>query len=135
GEGAARLMPRLRDHITAVALRVPVANVSALDIVLETCRHTSAEEVNRVLEEAAEVALKDVVGMERAPLVSRDFNHDPRSAIIDGSSTTVIGGNMVRLLAWFDNEWAYAARLLDTALQMVNQYCPEAQRHGEKILL
>ncbi len=133
GEGAARLMPRLRDRITAVALRVPVPNVSALDMVLETSRSTSAEEVNRVLEEAAEGVMGDILGMERGPLVSRDFNHDPRSAIIDGSSTTVIGGNMVRLLAWFDNEWAYAARLLDTALQMVNHYCPEAQR-GEKIL-
>jgi len=114
--GIERLLPELSGRIQAKAVRVPTLNVSCLDITLQTARDTSAEEVNRVLRQAAERgALVGLLDYTELPHASCDFNHDPHSAIIDGSQTRVSGPRLVNLLAWFDNEWGFANRMLDVA--------------------
>ncbi|MFB8830842.1 erythrose-4-phosphate dehydrogenase [Azotobacter sp. CWF10] len=114
--GIERLLPELSGRIQAKAVRVPTLNVSCLDITLQTARDTSAEEVNRVLRQAAEQGpLKGLLEYTELPHASCDFNHDPHSAIVDGSQTRVSGPRLVNLLAWFDNEWGFANRMLDVA--------------------
>ncbi|WP_342245821.1 erythrose-4-phosphate dehydrogenase [Pseudomonas sp. OTU5201] len=114
--GIERLLPELTGRIQAKAIRVPTVNVSCLDITLQTARDTSAAEINRVLREAAESGpLKGLLAYTELPHASCDFNHDPHSAIVDGSQTRVSGPRLVNLLAWFDNEWGFANRMLDTA--------------------
>lgn len=114
--GIERLLPELSGRIQAKAVRVPTVNVSALDITLQTARDTSAAEVNRVLREAAEHGpLRGLLAYTELPHASCDFNHDPHSAIVDGSQTRVSGPRLVNLLAWFDNEWGFANRMLDVA--------------------
>lgn len=114
--GIERLLPELSGRIQAKAVRVPTLNVSCLDITLQTARDTSAEEVNRVLCQAAEQGpLKGLLDYTELPHASCDFNHDPHSAIVDGSQTRVSGPRLVNLLAWFDNEWGFANRMLDVA--------------------
>jgi D-erythrose 4-phosphate dehydrogenase len=114
--GIERLLPELSGRIQAKAIRVPTVNVSCLDITLQTCRDTSAAEINRVLREAAETGpLQGLLAYTELPHASCDFNHDPHSAIVDGSQTRVSGPRLVNLLAWFDNEWGFANRMLDVA--------------------
>ncbi|CAD5107329.1 erythrose-4-phosphate dehydrogenase [Zestomonas carbonaria] len=114
--GIERLLPELAGRIQAKAVRVPTVNVSALDITLQTARDTSAAEINRVLRDAAEQGpLKGLLAYTELPHASCDFNHDPHSAIVDGSQTRVSGPRLVNLLAWFDNEWGFANRMLDVA--------------------
>ena len=114
--GIERLLPELAGRIQAKAIRVPTVNVSCLDITLQTARDTSAEEINRVLSQAAESGpLKGLLAYTELPHASCDFNHDPHSAIVDGSQTRVSGPRLVNLLAWFDNEWGFANRMLDVA--------------------
>ncbi|BCD86072.1 D-erythrose-4-phosphate dehydrogenase [Pseudomonas solani] len=114
--GIERLLPELTGRIQAKAIRVPTVNVSCLDITLQTARDTGAAEINRVLREAAESGpLKGLLAYTELPHASCDFNHDPHSAIVDGSQTRVSGPRLVNLLAWFDNEWGFANRMLDTA--------------------
>jgi D-erythrose 4-phosphate dehydrogenase len=114
--GIERLLPELAGRIQAKAIRVPTVNVSCLDITLQTARDTSAAEINQVLREAAESGpLKGLLAYTELPHASCDFNHDPHSAIVDGSQTRVSGPRLVNLLAWFDNEWGFANRMLDTA--------------------
>jgi D-erythrose 4-phosphate dehydrogenase len=114
--GIERLLPELSGRVRAKAIRVPTVNVSCLDITLQTCRDTTAAEINRVLREAAESGpLKGLVAYTELPHASCDFNHDPHSAIVDGSQTLVSGPRLVNLLAWFDNEWGFANRMLDVA--------------------
>lgn len=114
--GIERLLPELAGRIQAKAIRVPTVNVSCLDITLQTARDTSAAEINRVLREAAEGGpLKGLVAYTELPHASCDFNHDPHSAIVDGSQTRVSGPRLVNLLTWFDNEWGFANRMLDVA--------------------
>lgn len=114
--GIERLLPELAGRIQAKAVRVPTVNVSCLDITLQTARDTDASEINRVLREAAESGpLKGLVAYTELPHASCDFNHDPHSAIVDGSQTRVSGPRLVNLLAWFDNEWGFANRMLDVA--------------------
>lgn len=114
--GIERLLPELGGRIQAKAIRVPTVNVSCLDITLQTARDTSAEEINRVLRQAAESGpLKGLLAYTELPHASCDFNHDPHSAIVDGSQTRVSGPRLVNLLAWFDNEWGFANRMLDVA--------------------
>ncbi len=115
-KGIERLLPELAGRIQAKAIRVPTLNVSCLDITLQTARDTSAEEINRLLRQAAEDGpLKGLVAYTELPHASCDFNHDPHSAIVDGSQTRVSGPRLVNLLAWFDNEWGFANRMLDVA--------------------
>ena len=114
--GIERLLPELAGRVKAKAVRVPTVNVSCLDITLQTRRDTDAAEVNRVLREAAERGpLKGLLDYTELPHASCDFNHDPHSAIVDGSQTLVSGPRLVNLLAWFDNEWGFANRMLDVA--------------------
>ena len=108
---------------------MPTVNVSCLDITLQTARDTSAEEINRVLRQAAESGpLRGLLAYTELPHASCDFNHDPHSAIVDGSQTRVSGPRLVNLLAWFDNEWGFANRMLDVAehfLLQANQANPQ----------
>lgn len=114
--GIERLLPELAGRIQAKAVRVPTLNVSCLDITLQTARDTSSAEINRVLRQAAEQGpLQGLVDYTELPHASCDFNHDPHSAIVDGSQTRVSGPRLVNLLAWFDNEWGFANRMLDVA--------------------
>ncbi len=114
--GIERLLPELVGRIQAKAIRVPTLNVSCLDITLQMARDTSAAEINQLLRAAAESGpLKGLLAYTELPHASCDFNHDPHSAIVDGSQTRVSGPRLVNVLAWFDNEWGFANRMLDVA--------------------
>jgi glyceraldehyde 3-phosphate dehydrogenase len=106
---------------------VPLLNASLTDCVFEVTRPTTVEEVNGLLEAAAAGPLAGILGCERRPLVSVDFKDDPRSAIIDAPSTMVTDGTQVKILAWYDNEWGYANRLVELA-RNVALSLPENER-------
>ena len=106
----AEIFPELKGRLNGHAVRVPLTNASLTDCVFEVERATTVEEVNRLLQAAAEGALKGVMGYETRPLVSIDFQTDPRSSIIDAPSTMVVNGTQVKLYAWYDNEWGYVNR-------------------------
>jgi len=120
--GAARavalVLPDLKGKLDGMAMRVPTPNVSVVDLTCELERDVTKEEVNAALHAAAEGPLKGILGYTEAPLVSTDFNGDSHSSIVDGLSTSVTGGNMVKVLSWYDNEWGYSVRLLDLAKQV-----------------
>jgi len=120
--GIERLLPELSGRIQAKAIRVPTVNVSALDITLQTRRDTSAAEVNRLLASAARGAYQGLLDYTELPHASCDFNHDPHSAIVDGSQTRVSGPRMVNLLVWFDNEWGFANRMLDVSKSWLTKH-------------
>lgn len=113
--GIERLLPELTGKVTAKAIRVPTANVSALDMTLVLQRAADANEINRILAEAAAEKYPGQLAITHAAHASIDFNHDPRSAIVDASQTRNVAPHMVNLLIWFDNEWGFANRLLDIA--------------------
>jgi len=96
-------------------VRVPLLNASLTDCVFEVERPTSVEEVNGLLRAAADGPLKGVLGYEERPLVSVDYKDDPRSSIVDAQSTMVTDGTQVKVLAWYDNEWGYANRMVELA--------------------
>lgn len=118
--GAARavgeVLPQLRGKLNGFALRVPVPTVSAVDLVVELAKPATVEEINAALEAAASGELRGILGFSREELVSTDFKGDPRSAIVDGPLTMVLEDSMAKVVAWYDNEWGYAARLVDLAL-------------------
>jgi glyceraldehyde-3-phosphate dehydrogenase type I len=114
-KGVERILPSMAGRFTAQALRVPTLNVSALDLTVHTCSDTDQQTVNRVLRDAAQSSFDGVLGYTEEPLASCDFNHDPRSSIVDASQTRVSGRRLVKILTWFDNEWGYANRMLDVA--------------------
>ena len=113
--GITRLLPNMEGRFSAQALRVPVLNVSAVDLTIVTGRDTDIAEVNRILRDASQSRFDGVLGYTDELLASCDFNHDPRSSIVDASQTRVSGTRLVKVLAWFDNEWGYANRMLDVA--------------------
>ncbi|QAX81473.1 erythrose-4-phosphate dehydrogenase [Candidatus Pseudomonas adelgestsugas] len=114
--GIERLLPELAGRIQAKAMRVPTVNVSCLDITMQTINDTDVSEVAKILRYAAETGpLKGLLAYTELPHASCDFNHDPHSAIIDASQTRVSGQRLVNILAWFDNEWSFANRMLDVA--------------------
>ncbi len=117
--GAARVVgiviPELKGKIHGIAIRVPTSVVSIVDFVADLDREVTAEEVNHAFQRAAEGELKGIVEYCDEPLVSSDFKGNPASAIFDALSTMVMGGNMVKVLAWYDNEWGYSCRLADLA--------------------
>lgn len=123
--GAARavgqVLPELEGKLNGFAMRVPTPNVSVVDLVVDTEKSTSVEEVNAALKAAAEGELKGILKYTEEPLVSKDFNGDPHSAIVDGLSTMVMEGNMIKVIAWYDNEWAYSTRVVDLALFMAKK--------------
>lgn len=106
----AEIFPELKGRLNGHAVRVPLTNASLTDCVFEVERATTVEEVNRLLQEAAEGELKGILGYETRPLVSIDFLHDPRSGVVDALSTLVINGTQVKIYAWYDNEWGYVNR-------------------------
>ena len=106
----AEIFPELKGRLNGHAVRVPLTNASLTDCVFEVERATTVEEVNRLLQEAADGELEGILGYETRPLVSIDFLHDPRSGIVDALSTLVINGTQVKLYAWYDNEWGYVNR-------------------------
>ncbi len=111
----AEIFPELRGRLDGHAVRVPLANASLTDCVFEVERATGVEEVNALLEAAANGPLRGILGYETRPLVSIDYRTDPRSSIIDALSTRVINGTQVKLYAWYDNEWGYANRTVELA--------------------
>ncbi len=113
--GVERILPALAGRFSAQALRVPTLNVSALDLTLQTGIDTDTATVNRVLRDASQTRFDGVLGYTEELLASCDFNHDSRSSIVDASQTRVSGKRLVKVLTWFDNEWAYANRMLDVA--------------------
>jgi len=115
------VLPQLKGKLDGMAVRVPTPNVSLIDLVVETQRSTTIEEVNATLKEAAGGSLKGILEYCEAPLVSRDFNGTSASSIIDAPSTNVIGGNMVKVLSWYDNEWGYSNRLLDLVVHIARK--------------
>lgn len=114
-----KVIPELDGRLTGYSLRVPVPVVSIVDLTVTLKRDVTAEEVNAAFRKAAESGpLKGILGYSDEPLVSSDYQGDARSSIIDGLSTLVIGGNLVKILAWYDNEWAFSNRLVDLAVLM-----------------
>ncbi len=107
------VLPALRGKMHGIAIRVPTANVSLVDLVAETERVVTAEEVNAALRKAADGELKGILGFCEEPLVSIDFNGNPLSSIVDGLSTSVVDGTLVKILSWYDNEWGYSCRIRD----------------------
>ncbi|EOI5759220.1 type I glyceraldehyde-3-phosphate dehydrogenase [Cronobacter turicensis] len=117
-----KVIPELDGRMTGYSLRVPVPVVSIVDLTVTLARDVTVEEVNAAfLKASQEGPLKDILGYSDEPLVSSDYRGDPRSSIIDGLSTLVIGGNMVKILAWYDNEWGFSNRLVDLALLMARR--------------
>jgi glyceraldehyde 3-phosphate dehydrogenase len=112
------IYPELKGKLNGIAVRVPLLNASLTDCVFEVERPTTVEEVNSLLKIAAEGELAGILGYEGRPLVSADFLNDPRSSIIDALSTMVIDGTQVKILAWYDNEWGYANRMVELAAKV-----------------
>jgi glyceraldehyde 3-phosphate dehydrogenase len=117
----AKVLPELKGKLNGFAMRVPTPNVSVVDLVAELDREVTAEEVNEALRLAAEGDLKGILGYTEEPLVSKDFNGDPRSSIVDALSTMVMEGIMVKVVAWYDNEWGYSNRVVDLAAYIVKR--------------
>ena len=109
----AEVIPELKGKLHGMAVRVPTPNVSLVDVTFEVEKSTTVEEVNAALKHASENQLKNILGFSEAPLVSHDFNGNPLSSIIDAEYTTVMEGNMVKVLSWYDNEWGFSNRMID----------------------
>lgn len=112
------VLPNLKGRLDGSAIRVPTPNVSAVDLTFRAGREVSADEVNAAVQAAASGAMKGVLGYEPAPLVSTDFNHTPESSIFAPDQTRVVENRMVRVLAWYDNEWGFSVRMADVAVAM-----------------
>ncbi|MBM9511809.1 type I glyceraldehyde-3-phosphate dehydrogenase [Desulfogranum marinum] len=119
-KGIDRLFPHLQNRFKAVSLRVPTMNVSLMQLTAAVREQASVEAINAVFKQAADGELNQVLGYTDLPLVSCDFNHDPHSAVLDSNQTSTSGDTLVNLMAWFDNEWGYANRMLDTVLVMMH---------------
>ena len=107
------VIPELKGKLTGMAFRVPTPNVSVVDLAVLLKRKVSVEEINQAFKEASQGNLKGILDYTEEPLVSKDFNGNSYSSIVDGLSTLVIDGNLAKIIAWYDNEWAYSCRILD----------------------
>jgi len=112
------VLPELNGRLDGYAIRVPTINVSIVDLSFIAARDTTVDEVNGVMKAAAEGELKGILGYNTEPLVSGDFNHDPRSSIFD-STLTKVAGRLVKVSSWYDNEWAFSNRMLDTTMALM----------------
>ena len=112
------VLPDLAGRLDGSAVRVPTPNVSMIDLKFDAGRQTSADDINAAIKAAADGPLKGVLAYVDEPTVSIDFNHDPASSTFDISQTQVIDGRLVRVLSWYDNEWGFANRMLDTSVTM-----------------
>ena len=117
--GITRIFPKFCDRFEAISVRVPTINVTAIDLSVTVTNAVSVLDVNNVLQRAAKGSFRSIVDYTELPLVSIDFNHDPHSAIVDGTQTRVSGKHLIKTLVWCDNEWGFANRMLDTTLAMV----------------
>jgi glyceraldehyde 3-phosphate dehydrogenase len=113
------VLPELNGKLDGFAMRVPTINVSVVDLCFVAARDTTVAEIDAVVKEASEGALKGILGFNKAPLVSIDFNHDPRSSVYDSTLTKVTGGTLVKVLAWYDNEWGFSNRMLDMTVALM----------------
>ena len=113
------VLPELNGKLDGFAMRVPTINVSVVDLTFTAKRATSKEEIDAAVKAASEGALKGILGFNTEPLVSIDFNHDPRSSIYDSTQTRVMEGTLVKVLSWYDNEWGFSNRMLDTTLALM----------------
>jgi glyceraldehyde 3-phosphate dehydrogenase len=110
------VLPELAGRFDGFAMRVPTINVSVVDLTFMAKRSTTVDEINSVLKSASENELKGILGFNTLPLVSIDFNHDPRASIYDASQTRVSAdGKLVKVLSWYDNEWGYSVQMLNAA--------------------
>jgi len=114
------VLPELKGKLDGFAMRVPTINVSVVDLVFKAKRPTSKEEITSVLTAASEGPLKGILAINDLPLVSSDFNHNPASSIFEAPSTYVVDGDFVKVLSWYDNEWGFSNRMLDTTVALVN---------------
>ena len=114
------VLPELNGKLDGFSMRVPTINVSAVDLTFVAERATSVDEINKIMKEASEGALKGVLAYNDEPLVSIDFNHDPASSTYDAGLTKVMEGTLVKVLSWYDNEWGFSCRMLDTAVALMN---------------
>ena len=113
------VLPELNGKLDGYAMRVPTINVSVVDLVFQASRPTTIEEVNAIMKEAS-LGMKDVLGYNDEPLVSIDFNHNAKSSTFDAGLTNVTSGTLVKVVSWYDNEWAFSNRMLDTAHVLMN---------------
>ena len=110
------VLPELNGKLDGVSVRVPTQNVSVVDFKFNASKSTSVEEINNIIKDAAQSNLKNILGFTNEPLVSSDFNHDPRSSIFHIDQTKVMDNSFVRVLSWYDNEWGFSNRMSDTAV-------------------
>jgi glyceraldehyde 3-phosphate dehydrogenase len=113
------VLPELNGKLDGFAMRVPTINVSVVDLTFVAKRATTNAEIDQIVKEASEGALKGILGFNRAPLVSVDFNHDARSSVYDATLTKVMGGTLVKVCSWYDNEWGFSNRMLDMTLALM----------------
>lgn len=114
------VLPELNGKLDGFSMRVPTINVSAVDLTFVAERETSVDEINKVLRAASEGPLKGVLAYNEEPLVSVDFNHDPHSSTYDSTLTKVLDGTLVKVCSWYDNEWGFSNRMLDTTVALMN---------------
>jgi len=113
------VLPELDGRLDGFAMRVPIINVSVVDLTFQASRATTVEEINQAVKAASEGALAGVLAYTDEPLVSIDFNHNPASSILDAGLTKVLGGTQVKVCSWYDNEWGFSNRMLDTTLALM----------------
>lgn len=120
-KAVALVLPELKGKLNGFAMRVPTPNVSITDLTVMLSKETTAEEINAQMKKASEGAMKGILGYSEEPLVSRDYNHDSRSSIVDALSTMVVNGNMAKVVSWYDNEWGYSNRVIDLAIYIARK--------------
>ncbi|MEN8260142.1 MAG: type I glyceraldehyde-3-phosphate dehydrogenase [Pseudomonadota bacterium] len=114
------VLPELNGKLDGFAMRVPTINVSVVDLTFQASRSTTKEEIDEIMKTAAEGPMKGILAYNDEPLVSMDFNHDPASSTYEATLTKVMQGNMVKVLSWYDNEWGFSNRMIDTAVALMN---------------
>jgi glyceraldehyde 3-phosphate dehydrogenase len=114
------VLPELNGKLDGYSLRVPTINVSVVDLTFSAARETTVDEINTLMKTAADGEMKGVLAYNDKPLVSIDFNHDPASSTYDSTQTRVLGGSLVKVIAWYDNEWGFSNRMLDTTIALMN---------------
>ena len=114
------VLPELNGKLDGYSMRVPTINVSVVDLSFSAARETTVDEINSLMKTAADGEMKGVLAYNDKPLVSIDFNHDPASSTYDSTQTRVLGGNLVKVIAWYDNEWGFSNRMLDTTIALMN---------------
>ena len=114
------VLPELDGKLDGFSIRVPTINVSLVDLTIDAARETTVDEVHKILKQASEGPLKGILEYNAKPLVSIDFNHNPASSIYDESMTRVVNGTLVKVCSWYDNEWGFSNRMLDTTVALIN---------------